>query len=177
MGKKKITRREFIKGTALAAGAAAVGPHIFVRKATAASNKKSYLLYLANYSQLEPEAYRRLEKASVVFKQDAESLFTLGLLAKRRGDYKEAEKYYQAAIKAKPDFAECMNNLGNVYLLSKGLSLNHVESARSWYKKAIRINPGRAEFFYNLSKSYPLLQVEGVEYKIVEMTSVRAIVQ
>lgn len=133
---------------------------------TAASNKKSYLLYLANYSQLEPEAYRRLEKASVVFKQDAESLFTLGLLAKRRGDYKEAEKYYQAAIKAKPDFAECMNNLGNVYLLSKGLSLNHVESARSWYKKAIRINPGRAEFFYNLSKSYPLLQVEGVEYII-----------
>jgi len=40
MGKKKISRREFLKGTAVATAAAAVGPHIFVRKATAASNKK-----------------------------------------------------------------------------------------------------------------------------------------
>ncbi len=133
---------------------------------TAASNKESYLLYLANYSQLEPEAYRRLEKASVVSKQDAESLFTLGLLAKRQGDYKKAAKYYQAAIKADANFAECMNNLGNVYLLSKGLFPNNVELARTWYKKAIKINPGRAGFFYNLSKSYPLLQVEGMEYII-----------
>jgi len=37
---KKVTRREFIKKSAVVTAAAAVGPHIFVRKATAASKKK-----------------------------------------------------------------------------------------------------------------------------------------
>ena len=58
MGKKKITRREFIKGTALAAGAAAVGPHIFVRKATAASNKKLVICsYGGSYQASQRKAF------------------------------------------------------------------------------------------------------------------------
>ena len=40
MGEKKVTRREFIKKSLVATTVAAAGPHIFVRKVTAASNKK-----------------------------------------------------------------------------------------------------------------------------------------
>ncbi len=131
---------------------------------TAVTNRDANLLYLANYSQLEPGALRYLKKEASRPDSDPDILFTLGLLAKRRGDYKKAVAYYLAAIRKNTAFAVCMNNLANVYMLSNGLTADKVAKARSWYKKAIKVNPSRAEFFYNLSKSYPLLQVEGMEY-------------
>ena len=134
--------------------------HIF----SAESNRKAYQLYLANYAILDPVGYHHLKREAVSSKKDAESLFTLGLLAKRRGNYREAIAYYQAALKAEPDFSECMNNLANVYLLMRGSMPNAVNLARTWYKKAIGIRPDQAIYFYNLSKSFPLLQVEGMEY-------------
>jgi tetratricopeptide (TPR) repeat protein len=97
---------------------------------------------------------------------DSEVLFTLGLLAKRSGAYSNALTYYRKALKADAGFSECMNNLGNVYLLMKGRQAGAVEKARSWYNKAIKTNPTRAEFYYNLSKSYPLLQAESMQYVV-----------
>ena len=132
----------------------------------AAANKYTYPLYLANYAQIEPTGIQRLEKLSKLPKKDSEILFTLGLLAKRRGDYKSAIRYYSKSIEVAPNFSECMNNLANVYLLMKESYPGAVQKARDWYKKAIKVNPTRAEFFYNLSKSFPLLQVEGMEYII-----------
>jgi tetratricopeptide (TPR) repeat protein len=131
----------------------------------AGANKSTFLLYQANYNQVEPTGHAHLKKLMTTSKGDAEILFTLGLLAKRSGNYNEAVTYYQWALKAEPSFSECMNNLGNAYLLmNKGE--DSVEKARYWYKKAIEIDHTRAEYFYNLSKSFPLLQVEGMEYVV-----------
>ncbi len=132
---------------------------------TTASNKDSYLLYLANYSQLEPDvSLERLKNASSLTNKDADIPFTLGLVAKRRGDYKEAETSYLSAIRADSGFAECMNNLANLYLLGKGLFSNNVGQAQTWYKKAIKINPDRPEFYYNLSISFPPYDRSRMEY-------------
>ncbi len=58
MGKKKLTRREFLKDTAVVTAAAAVGPHIFVRKATAASNKKLVICsYGGSYQTSQRKAF------------------------------------------------------------------------------------------------------------------------
>ncbi len=131
---------------------------------SACSNRGTYLLYCANYDLLEPTALKRLQIMAKIPKKDVDVLFTLGLLAKREGNYKRAIAYYRAAIQVAPNFSECMNNLGNVYLLMGRGSKWAVEKARKWYKKAISVDPSRAEFFYNLSRTYPLLQVEGMEY-------------
>lgn len=130
----------------------------------AAAHKKSYLVYLANYELLDASGIRELKRMKEARKDDPEVLFTLGLLAKRRGDYETARRFYLQALKLKPNFSECMNNLGNVYLLMKGTLPNATTLARKWYKKAIKVNPARAEYYYNLSKSFPLLHVEGMEY-------------
>ena len=132
----------------------------------AGANNGTFLLYQANYNQLEPTGYESLKKQEITSEGDADILFTLGLLAKRRGDYREALTYYQRALNIDPNFHECMNNLGNVYLLMKQSGKDAVAKARLWYNKAIKIDPTRAEYFYNLSKSYPLLDVEGMEYVV-----------
>jgi len=132
----------------------------------AGANHNTFLLYQANYTQAEPTGHERLKELAKNSKADAEIFFTLGLLAKRRGEYKQAVTYYQRALKIEPGFTECMNNLGNAYLLMQGSRKDAVSQARFWYKKAIETDPGRAEFYYNLSKSFPLLHVEGMEYVV-----------
>ncbi len=132
----------------------------------AGANHNTFLLYQANYTQVEPTGHERLKELVKNSKADADIFFTLGLLAKRRGEYKQAATYYQRALKAEPGFSECMNNLGNAYLLMKGSMTDAVSQARFWYKKAIEADPARAEFYYNLSKSFPLLHVEGMEYVV-----------
>lgn len=130
----------------------------------AGMNQKAELLYRANYEQIDPVSHDRLKRIADSKVPDSEVLFTLGLLAKRSGAYSDARSYYQRALKADAGFSECMNNLGNIYLLMKGQRAGAVKKARTWYKKAIKTNPTRAEFYYNLSKSYPLLQAEGMQY-------------
>jgi len=132
----------------------------------AGANHNTFLLYQANYTQVEPTGHERLKELVKNSKADADIFFTLGLLAKRRGEYKQAATYYQRALKVEPGFSECMNNLGNAYLLMKGSMTDAVSQARFWYKKAIEADPARAEFYYNLSKSFPLLHVEGMEYVV-----------
>jgi len=127
-------------------------------------NQNAELLYLANYEQIDPVSYARLKYIADNTTTDSEVLFTLGLIAKRRGAYEDALAYYMKAIKTDAVFPECMNNLGNVYLLMKRRQPNFLEKARDWYQKAIKVDPKRAEFYYNLSKSYPESRQERMEY-------------
>lgn len=98
--------------------------------------------------------------------KDSGVLFTLGLLEKEKGDYAAAVKYYQSALWEEPSFVECMNNLANVYLLSRDKSPDNVTLARIWYRKAIKINPKRPELYYNLGQSYPPLDPDRVKYLV-----------
>ena len=60
-----------------------------------------------------------------------------------------ARKYYEQAIKLKPNYSEAVNNLGTVYYARK-----NYRRAISQYKKAIKLAPGSASIHSNLGTAY-----------------------
>jgi tetratricopeptide (TPR) repeat protein len=80
--------------------------------------------------------------------EDADVLFTLGLLNKREGKYDTAERYYKRALQYDPNWPELISNLGNVYL-----STHRSEEAVTHYERAISLSPRKASFYYNLHRA------------------------
>jgi tetratricopeptide (TPR) repeat protein len=60
-----------------------------------------------------------------------------------------AKKYYEQAIKLKPDYSEAVNNLGTVYYATKSY-----RRAIAQYKKAIKLAPDSASIHGNLGTAY-----------------------
>jgi tetratricopeptide (TPR) repeat protein len=60
-----------------------------------------------------------------------------------------ARKYYEQAVKLKPNYSEAINNLGTVYYANK-----NYRRAVSQYKKAIKIAPDSASIHSNLGTAY-----------------------
>lgn len=60
-----------------------------------------------------------------------------------------AKKYYEQAIKLKPNYSEAINNLGTVHYANKSY-----RRAISQYKKAIKIAPNSASIHSNLGTAY-----------------------
>lgn len=82
--------------------------------------------------QVPPKAGRELEKGNRALKD---------------GDLDAAERHFNAAIKAFPDYDQAYNNLG-VVLIQKGST----EEARRAFEKAIAVNDRFARAFTNLGK-------------------------
>jgi tetratricopeptide (TPR) repeat protein len=67
-----------------------------------------------------------------------------------------ARKYYDQAVKLKPDYAEAINNLGTVYYAKKSY-----RRAISYYRRALKLSPESASIYSNLGtalfarKQYP----------------------
>jgi len=80
---------------------------------------------------------------------DADVLFTLGLMGKREGRYGEAEEWYKKGLQQSPQFDEALSNLGNVYLAKKQL-----EMAIASYQQAVDIQPNNGAYYYNLYRAY-----------------------
>ena len=106
-------------------------------------------LYQANYGNWDVDTERRLKTWSREDPEEAEILFTLGLLNKREGSYKEAEMYYREALRVDPDWSECISNLGNVYLIT-----GRLEEAITEYKRAISLAPKKGSFYFNLHRAF-----------------------
>jgi len=81
--------------------------------------------------------------------EDAEVLFTLGLLEKRQGRLPEAEEWYKKTLQQDPKFSDALSNLGNVYLAKKQIDL-----AIASYQKAIDLDPSRGAYHFNLYRAY-----------------------
>src|SRR5260370_29160291 len=60
-----------------------------------------------------------------------------------------ARKYYEQAVKLKPNYSEAINNLGTVYYAGKSY-----RRAISQYRKAIKIAPDSASIHSNLGTAY-----------------------
>src|ERR1035437_9638967 len=60
-----------------------------------------------------------------------------------------ARKYYEQAIRLKPDYAEAINNLGTVYYARKSF-----RRAIGYYQKAIKCAPNSASIYLNLGTAY-----------------------
>jgi tetratricopeptide (TPR) repeat protein len=60
-----------------------------------------------------------------------------------------ARKYYEQAVKLKPNYSEAINNLGTVYYAGKSY-----RRAVSQYKKALKLAPDSASIHSNLGTAY-----------------------
>ena len=65
-----------------------------------------------------------------------EKFYNQGLKAQKNGDYQRAVKLYEKALKAKPDFADALNNLG--YSL-RNIAKQYMDEAMQSYNKALQI--------------------------------------
>lgn len=65
-----------------------------------------------------------------------EKFYNQGVKAQKKGDYQRAVKLYEKALKAKPDFADALNNLG--YSL-RNIAKQYMDEAMQSYNKALQI--------------------------------------
>jgi len=87
-----------------------------------------------------------LRQASLVFSEDADVWFLLGIFAERSGDTERAVQNYDRAIQANPkDFRPYLNR-GNVHFEEGDFA-----QAVADYNTAAERAPGAAEVYYNLS--------------------------
>ena len=124
----------------------------FLHSASAYVNDPSFEIVLeinrANNENPGKETEEELRTWLSSHPEDPEVIFTLGLMAKRRGQYDQAEELYQKAIQLNPRFSEALSNLGNTFLAQKRL-----EPAIDAYQQAIQFKP-KAAYYYNLHQAY-----------------------
>jgi len=89
------------------------------------------------------EAYGRIEPVTAV------TLNKIGVAYQQQYDHAEARRYYQSAIRAKPDFAEAINNLGTVYYTRRSY-----RRATALYKRALALQPLSATIHINLGMAW-----------------------
>ena len=106
-------------------------------------------LWKANYEKWSDRETEYLKVYTQAQPEDAEALFTLGLIHKKNRDYQGAEFYYQKALEIKPQHYYAHVNLGNVYCATKRL-----DQAIREYNKAISLEPSRSTAHLNLSRTY-----------------------
>ncbi len=73
--------------------------------------------------------------------------FQLGSTCERKGDYAQAEKYFQKCLVLSPDFAEAMNYLGYMWA-EHGEKL---EEARELIEKALKAEPKNAAYLDSMA--------------------------
>jgi len=106
-------------------------------------------MHQANHEDWDRDLEQRLQAWLVTQPEDPDTLFTLGLIEKKRGNSAQAEKLYQRAISQSPEFSEAYSNLGNVYLARK-----ETNAAITSYQKAVDLDSLKAAYHYNLSRAY-----------------------
>lgn len=65
-----------------------------------------------------------------------EKFYNQGVEAQEKGDYQRAVKLYEKALKAKPEYADALNNLG--YSL-RNIAKQYMDEAMQSYNKALKI--------------------------------------
>jgi tetratricopeptide (TPR) repeat protein len=89
------------------------------------------------------EAYRRAPQDSAVLANK------IGVAYHHMFDITDARKYYEAAIRMNPKYAEAYNNLGAIYHAEK-----NYKQAQRYYRKAIKLQPNSPLFYSNLGTAY-----------------------
>jgi tetratricopeptide (TPR) repeat protein len=73
----------------------------------------------------------------------------IGIAYHQMLDLDNARKYYERAVKLRPDYPEAINNLGTIYYAKKSYRRSITQ-----YKKALRLTPNSASILSNLGTSY-----------------------
>ena len=82
-------------------------------------------------------------------RENANVHFEEGLKLQKAGNYKEASKKYEKAVKADAEYAEAWSNLGYTYRKQ-----GYFDKAVKTYKKAIKLSPNLAEAHEYLGEAY-----------------------
>lgn len=73
----------------------------------------------------------------------------IGIAYHQMLDLEDARKYYELAVKLRPEYAEAINNLGTIYYARKSYRRSITQ-----YKKALRLTPDSASILSNLGTAY-----------------------
>jgi tetratricopeptide (TPR) repeat protein len=125
----------------------------FIKSSSSFLNSRSSDILLqmnqANHEEGDRGTQEKMKGWVSTHPDDADVLFTLGLVEKKHGNLAEAEAYYRKAIRANPKFASAYSNLGNVLLAQK-----QVEPAIDMYQQAIQFAGDHGAYYYNLYRAY-----------------------
>ncbi|HVM51126.1 MAG TPA: tetratricopeptide repeat protein [Candidatus Acidoferrum sp.] len=110
--------------------------------ALALSRLKNYTEAIKHYTAAEV-----IGKATDPQQLDERFYFELGATCERKGDYAEAEKYFQKCLQHSPDFAEALNYLGYMWA-EHGMKL---DKARELIEKAVKAEPKNAAYLDSLA--------------------------
>ncbi len=98
-------------------------------------------------------ARKMYREAIDVFREDQSKnpviLNKIGIAYHQMQQLDNARKYYQQAIRLKPDYAEAINNLGTVYYAQRSFA-----KAIRYYRKALKYAPNSASIYSNLGTAY-----------------------
>jgi len=106
------------------------------------SREKAYSEALRHYTAAEVIA-----KVTDPKQLDEGFYFQLGATCERKGDYEQAEKYFQKCLSLAPDSAEAMNYLGYMWA-EHGMKL---DQARELIEKAVKAEPKNAAYLDSLA--------------------------
>ena len=98
-------------------------------------------------------ARKMYREAIDVFREDTSKnpviINKIGIAYHQMQQLDNARKYYEQAIRLKPNYAEAINNLGTVYYARKSFS-----RAIRYYRKALKYSPNSASIYSNLGTAY-----------------------
>jgi len=107
----------------------------------ACSREKDYTNAVNHFTSAE-----LLARASEPRRLDEYFYFQAGAAYERKGDYSEAEQFFNKALDLSPESAEVLNYLGYM-LADHGMKLDH---ARELIEKAVRLEPANAAYLDSL---------------------------
>jgi tetratricopeptide (TPR) repeat protein len=103
----------------------------------------------ANYEESDSATEENLRTWMQAHPDDAQVLFTVALLEKRRGRYARAEELYRKAAEKAPQWGSAFSNLGNVYLAE-----SRTDPAITSYERALQLEGGNGVHYFNLSRAF-----------------------
>jgi tetratricopeptide (TPR) repeat protein len=106
------------------------------------SREKSYNEALRHFTAAEVFA-----QATDPKQLDDGFYFQLGAVCERKGDYEQAEKYFEKSLRLAPDSSETMNYLGYMWA-EHGMKLDR---ARDLIEKAVKAEPSNAAYLDSLA--------------------------
>ncbi len=108
------------------------------------------LLWKANYGYWNQQDIEDLERLGSALPQDREILLSLGIVNKKEGNYRTAQKYYEKLLTLNPRDYRARTNLGNIHLAT-----HNWDAAVAQYEEAIAAQPAlSAAAHFNLARAY-----------------------
>ncbi len=126
-------------------------PFTFIAPSLSRQYNDGIVSELSTYeSTIHPSStYSRLKRHVLAHPRDAQSLFVLGMLEKKLGNYENAKSYFELSQNVNINVVKTKLNLANVHY-----QMGDTDTAKAMYKKIIQEYPTYIPTYINLSQVY-----------------------